>query len=122
MFAAVFAFGLFTLIFSLSTTLWISVGMLACMGAADMVSVNIRGTLIHIWTPDELRGRVNAVNQVFVGASNEVGGFRAGTSAALIGPVAAVAFGAIGTLAIASIWMRKFPELQKIKTLTRVEQ
>jgi MFS family permease len=118
MFAAVIAFGLFTLVFSLSQTLWISVAALVCMGAADMLSVNIRGTLVQIWTPDDLRGRVNAVNQVFIGASNEVGGFRAGTMAALIGPVAAVAVGALGTLAVAGLWMRAFPQLRRIRSLT----
>lgn len=119
MFASVIAFGAFTLVFALSETLWITLVALVCMGAADMVSVNIRGTLIQIWTPDELRGRVNAVNQVFIGASNEVGGFRAGTMAALIGPVAAVSVGALGTLAVAGFWMRSFPELRRIRALSR---
>ncbi len=119
MFAAVAGFGLFTLVFAYSQTVWLSVVMLMCMGGADMVSVNIRGTLIQLWTPDELRGRVNAVNQVFIGASNEVGGFRAGSMAALIGPVAAVAFGAVGTLAVTGIWMRAFPELRRIRSLGR---
>ncbi|POF34527.1 MFS transporter [Roseibium marinum] len=119
MFAAVFAFGLFTLVFAVSETLWISVFALALMGGADMVSVYIRGTLIQLWTPDELRGRVNAVNQVFIGASNELGGFRAGTTTALIGPVAAVLAGGIGTLAVAGLWMRGFPQLRHVKHLTR---
>ena len=92
-------------------------GML--MGAADMISINIRSTLIQLWTPDELRGRVNAVNQVFIGASNEVGGFRAGSMAALIGPVAAVAAGAVGTLAVVGIWARVFPELRRVRSLAR---
>ena len=82
-----------------------------------MVSVFVRSTLIQLWTPDELRGRVNAVNQVFVGASNEVGGFRAGATAALIGPVAAVLIGGVGTLAVAGYWTRKFPELVQIRKL-----
>lgn len=117
MFAAVAVFGLAAVVFAFSTTLWLSVLMLAVMGAADMVSVNIRATLIQLWTPDDLRGRVNAVNQVFIGASNEVGGFRAGTTAALMGPVAAVAVGGVGTLAVVALWMRWFPDLRKIREL-----
>ncbi len=119
MFAAVFAFGAFTLVFALSEIVWLSALALMLMGAADMVSVNIRGTLIQLWTPDELRGRVNAVNQVFIGASNEIGGFRAGTMAAFMGPVAAVALGAGGTLAVAGLWMRAFPGLVRVRDLTR---
>ncbi len=119
MFGAVCAFGVFTLVFALSTTVWISVVALMLMGCADMVSVYVRGMLVQLWTPDELRGRVNAVNGVFVGASNELGGFRAGTMAALIGPVAAVAVGAAGTLAVTGLWMRGFPELRRIGRLTR---
>ena len=119
MFAAVFAFGVFTLVFALSTTVWISVVALTLMGACDMVSVYVRGMLVQLWTPDEVRGRVNAVNGVFVGASNEVGGFRAGTMAALIGPVAAVAVGAVGTLAVTGLWMWAFPALRRINHLTR---
>jgi sugar phosphate permease len=110
-------FGLAALVFAFSTVVWLSALMLAVMGAADMISVNIRSTLIQLWTPDELRGRVNAVNQVFIGASNEVGGFRAGASAALIGPVAAVAVGGAGTLAVVALWMRWFPDLRRIRHL-----
>lgn len=117
MFAAVAAFGAFTMVFALSETVWISVLALVLIGGADMVSVFVRSTLIQLWTPDELRGRVNAVNQVFVGASNEVGGFRAGATAALIGPVAAVLIGGVGTLAVAGYWTRKFPELVQIRKL-----
>lgn len=117
MFLAVAAFGAFTCVFALSETLWLSVLCLCAIGAADMVSVVIRGTLIQLWTPDELRGRVNAVNQVFIGASNEVGAFRAGSMAAVTGPVAAVALGGIGTLAVAALWFRKFPELATIRKL-----
>lgn len=119
MFATVFAFGVFTLVFALSETVWISALALICMGGADMISVNIRTSLIQLWTPDDLRGRVNAVNQVFIGASNELGGFRAGTMAALTGPVAAVALGAVGTLAVAGGWMALFPDLRRIRSLAR---
>ncbi len=117
MFAAVAAFGVFTVVFALSETVWISVAALILIGGTDMISVFVRGTLIQLWTPDELRGRVNAVNQLFIGASNEVGGFRAGASAAVIGPVAAVLVGGAGTLAIAGLWYRWFPGLAHIRRL-----
>lgn len=117
MFLAVAAFGAFTAVFALSEIVWISIIALACIGAADMVSVYVRSTLIQLWTPDDLRGRVNAVNQVFVGASNEVGAFRAGTMAALIGPVAAVFIGGAGALVVAGLWRRLFPELAVIQRL-----
>ena len=81
--------------------------------------MNVRATLIQLWTPDELRGRVNAVNQVFIGASNELGAFRAGASAALIGPVGAALVGGVGTLAVAAIWWRSFRELALIRGLGR---
>ena len=89
------------------------------IGASDMISVYVRATLIQLWTPDELRGRVNAVNMVFVGASNELGGFRAGTMAAVTGPVAAVALGGLGAMAVAGIWWRAFPGLTRISTLDK---
>ncbi|MEJ6710394.1 MAG: MFS transporter [Amylibacter sp.] len=119
MFIAVAVFGTFTTVFAVSETVWISVIALTILGGADMVSVFVRSTLIQLWTPDELRGRVNAVNQVFIGASNEVGAFRAGTMATFLGPVGAVLIGGIGTLAVAGIWFRKFPELAKVRSLDR---
>jgi MFS family permease len=117
MFTAVAIFGTFTTVFALSETVWLSIAALVVLGGADMVSVLVRSTLIQIWTPDELRGRVNAVNQVFIGASNEVGAFRAGSFAAVMGPVTAVLIGGIGTLAVAGIWARRFPELARIRRL-----
>jgi len=117
MFIAVAIFGTFTTVFALSETVWLSIAALVVLGGADMVSVLVRSTLIQIWTPDELRGRVNAVNQVFVGASNEVGAFRAGSFAAVMGPVTAALIGGIGTLAVAGIWARRFPELARIRRL-----
>ncbi len=117
MFAAVAAFGAFTVVFALSETLWLSVAALALAGGADMVSVYVRASLIQLWTPDELRGRVNAVNQVFIGASNEVGAFRAGMSAALIGPVVAGVVGGLGAVAVAGIWYRAFPRLALIRRM-----
>ncbi len=117
MFVAVVLWGAMTTVFGASTIVWLSIAMLALMGAADMVSVYVRETLIQLWTPDELRGRVNAVNQVFVGASNEVGEFRAGMMAAGIGTVPAVVFGGIGAVAIAGLWAWLFPELRKVRHL-----
>ena len=111
------AFGAFTALFGVSTITWLSIVALALLGATDMVSVYIRETLIQLWTPDEVRGRVNAVNQVFVGASNEVGEFRAGTMAALIGTVPAVVIGGIGAVAVAGIWAAIFPDLRKVRRL-----
>jgi MFS family permease len=115
MFLSVAAFGLSTLVFALSTTLWLSVLALLLAGAFDMVSVNLRSVLVQLWTPDDLRGRVNSVNQVFIGASNELGAFRAGTMATLIGPVAAVAIGGATTIAVAGLWARWFPDLRRVQ-------
>lgn len=117
MFAGVALFGLFTVTFGLSVAPWLSILALAGLGAADMVSVYIRETLIQLWTPDRLRGRVNAVNMVFIGASNELGEFRAGTMAALIGAVPAVVFGGVGAVAVAGIWAWLFPALRKARHL-----
>ncbi|MCO5064526.1 MAG: MFS transporter [Rhizobiaceae bacterium] len=112
-------FGAFTVLFGLSTVTWLSIFALAMLGATDMVSVYVRETLIQLWTPDEVRGRVNAVNMVFVGASNELGEFRAGTMAALIGPVAAVVAGGVGAVGVAAIWFALFPSLAKVRHLDR---
>ena len=112
-------FGAFTVLFGLSTTIWVSVVALALVGASDMVSVTIRETIMQLWTPEEVRGRVNAVNSVFIGASNELGEFRAGTVAHFIGPVPAVVIGGIGSVAIAVIWSQIFPGLRDQRTLNR---
>ncbi|TAX74009.1 MFS transporter [Rhizobium leguminosarum] len=117
MFIGVALFGVGTIIFGISTNTEVSIAALALMGAADMVSVYVRESLIALWTPDQLRGRVNAVNMVFVGASNELGEFRAGTMAALFGAVPAVVIGGIGTLVVAAIWASSFPKLRGIDTL-----
>ena len=121
MFAAVAGFGVFTLVFALSKLVWLSILALVLIGGLDMVSVIIRNTLVQVHTPDDLRGRVNAVNQVFIGASNEVGGFRAGSTAALVGPVPAVAGGAIVALGICGLWYRLFPELRNASRLDGVD-
>jgi hypothetical protein len=110
-------FGGFTIVFGVSTMPWLSIFALAMVGATDMVSVYVRETLIQLWTPDEVRGRVNAVNMVFVGASNELGEFRAGTMASAIGTVPAVVFGGVGAIAVAGIWAVLFPKLRNIRHL-----
>lgn len=117
MFVGVAAFGLGTMVFGLSQTPWLSILALAVMGAGDMISVYVRETLMALWTPDEVRGRVNAVNSVFIGASNELGEFRAGLMAHFIGAVPAVVIGGIGTLAVSVLWAWAFPQLRRIDTL-----
>lgn len=117
MFFGVALFGAATVVFGVSQTPLVSIIALAVMGAADMISVYVRETLIALWTPDEVRGRVNAVNTVFVGASNELGEFRAGTMAAVFGAVPAVIIGGIGTLAVSVIWAMTFPKLRRIDSL-----
>jgi MFS family permease len=117
LFGFVTMFGLTTIVFGLSTLVWVSVIALVLMGASDMISVYIRETLIQLWTPDAVRGRVNAVNMVFVGASNELGEFRAGMSAAVFGAVTAVVIGGAGTVAIAALWARFFPDLRRARHL-----
>ncbi|MFP1630706.1 MFS transporter [Zhengella sp. ZM62] len=117
MLAAVALFGLFTALFGISTMPWLSIAALALMGAADMISVYIRETLIQLWTPDRLRGRVSAVNMVFVGASNELGEFRAGTMAAGFGAVPAVVIGGAGAIGVAALWGFLFPAMRRARHL-----
>lgn len=117
MFAGVAIFGIATVAFGLSENPALSIAALVLMGGADMISVYVRETLIALWTPDEVRGRVNAVNMVFVGASNELGEFRAGTMASVIGAVPAVVVGGLGTILVAGIWAKSFPRLRKIDSL-----
>jgi predicted MFS family arabinose efflux permease len=111
MFAATFVFGAATLAFGLSQSLWLSVGVLAVAGGADIISVFIRQTLIQMATPDAMRGRVGAVSMLCISASNELGDFEAGVVARLIGPVAAVVFGAGAAIAASATWWRIFPSL-----------
>ena len=117
MFVGVAIFGLATVVFGLSQSAWLSILALAVMGAGDMISVYVRETLIALWTPDEVRGRVNAVNSVFIGASNELGETRAGFMAWAFGAVPAVVIGGIGTLIVSLAWAMWFPSLRKIDTL-----
>jgi len=114
MFATVALFGLATIVFGLSSYFYLSLAALAATGAADMVSVFVRSSLIQLSTPDAMRGRVSAVNMLFIGASNELGEFESGISAALLGTVPAVVLGGIGTLAVVAGWMRLFPPLRKV--------
>jgi MFS family permease len=105
-------FGLMTIVFGLSRTFSLSLVALALLGAADMVSVVVRQTLVQINTPDEKRGRVSAVNSLFIGASNQLGEFESGVTAAWLGVVPAVVLGGVGTLAIVVLWIWLFPSLR----------
>ncbi|PWV62464.1 MFS transporter [Plasticicumulans acidivorans] len=111
LFGSVAAFGLATVVFALSTQFLLSLLALFALGAADMVSVVVRGTLVQLETPDAMRGRVSAVNSVFIGASNQLGEFESGVTAALLGVVPAVLLGGLGTLLVVVLWIRWFPEL-----------
>jgi MFS family permease len=114
MFGGVIVFGLATLVFGYSTSFWISLAALTLLGAGDMVSVFIRHLLVQLETPDAIRGRVSAVNSVFIGASNELGEFESGVAAAWLGAVPAVVIGGGATLLVALLWTRLFPELWRM--------
>ena len=114
---SVAAFGAATTVFGLSKTAWISIAALALVGAFDMISVYIREVLLQLWTPDRMRGRVNAVNAIFLGASNELGEFRAGTMAAIYGAVFTVAVGGAAAIGVAGAWRFLFPEMSKTRKL-----
>jgi len=116
-FAALVAFGLSIVVVSVSTIFWVTILALAIYGGSDMISVFIRHTLVQLGTPDPLRGRVSAVNAVSINASNQIGDFRAGVMAAVVGVPAAIAIGGVATLAIAVAWARIFPELPKMARL-----
>jgi predicted MFS family arabinose efflux permease len=117
MFASVAVFGGATLVFGLSHSLPLSLVALAVAGGADMVSVVVRSTLEMVATPDDMRGRVGAVNMMCVGASNELGEFRAGAFAEHVGAVTAVVSGAVGTLVVVALWAWGFPELRRVDHL-----
>jgi MFS family permease len=114
---AVAIFGVATVVFAFSTDSVLSLAMLLTLGAADTVSVVVRSSLVQLLTPDHMRGRVNAVNSLFIGTSNQLGEFESGIVAGLIGPVAAVAVGGIGTIAVVLLWAGLFPSLRKVDTL-----
>ncbi len=120
MFVCVFIFGACTTVFGLSTWFALSLAAMAVLGAADSISVFIRQTLIQVATPDEMRGRVSAVNSVFISTSNEIGDMRAGFVAAWIGAVPAVVVGGIGSILIAGLCWRLFPDLVKVQRVDRV--
>ena len=117
MFQAVIIFGLATIVFAVSRSIWLSILALAIMGAADTVSVVIRIALVQLSTPDAMRGRVGAVNYLFVNASNQLGEFESGVTAALFGAMPAVVLGGVGTVAIALLWMKLFPTLRDVERL-----
>ena len=110
---AVALFGLATLVFGLSTNFVLSMGALVVTGGADMVSVVIRQTLVQLETPDAMRGRVSAVNSLFIGGSNQLGEFESGVTAAWLGPVGSVVLGGVGVLLVAALWPRLFPALSR---------
>src|SRR5207244_2913101 len=117
MFQAVIIFGAATVLFAVSHWMWLSVASLAALGAADTVSVVIRFSLVQLATPDKMRGRVGAVNFLFINASNQLGQFESGATAALFGTVPAAVLGGVGTVAIALLWMKLFPSLRKVERL-----
>ena len=118
LFSCVAVFGVTTIVFGVSHWFWLSMVALFINGAVDMVSVVVRQTLVQLDTPDEMRGRVSAVNSIFIGASNQLGEFESGATAALLGPVGAVVLGGAGTLVVVGLWMRWFPELLRRRSLT----
>ncbi|MGD0153473.1 MAG: MFS transporter [Thermacetogeniaceae bacterium] len=119
MFLAVFIFGIATFVFGISTSFVLSITALIILGAADVFSVVIRAALVQLKTPDEMRGRVSAVNSMFIGTSNQLGEFESGLTASWFGLVPAVLIGGIGTIIVAVIWMRIFPELADVDKLER---
>ncbi|MDM0046248.1 MFS transporter [Variovorax dokdonensis] len=110
---AIGVFGLCMIVFGLSRSFWLSLTVLAISGAADMVNVVIRQTLVQLETPDEMRGRVSSVNSIFIGASNQLGEFESGATAAWLGPVGSVVLGGVGTVLVALSWVWLFPTLAR---------
>ena len=120
MFGAVAVFGIATIVFGVSTNFYLSLAALGVLGGSDMISVFIRHALVQYATPDAMRGRVSAVNMLFIGASNELGEFESGVTAALFGTVPAVIIGGIGTLVVVGVWMALFPPLRTVDRLADV--
>ena len=119
MLCSVAAFGAATVVFGISRNLYLSMFALLVVGAADMVSVIVRSTVVQLATPDEMRGRVSAVNMLFIGASNEFGQFESGITAQWLGAVPAVVAGGIGTIVVVGLWSWLFPALRKVDRLTQ---
>jgi MFS family permease len=117
MLGGVATFGVATLVFAASRAMWLSVGALAILGGADMLSVFVRQSLVQLMTPDAMRGRVSAVSSVFVGASNELGEFESGVVARFLGPIGAAVFGGVGSLLVTGVWAGLFPALRKADRL-----
>ncbi|WP_249860019.1 MFS transporter [Paenibacillus konkukensis] len=118
LFGALAVFGAATILFALSTSLILSLTALFLLGASDVISVVIRSTLVQLHTPDEMRGRVNAVNSLFVGTSNQLGEFESGMMAGFFGAVPATFIGGVGTIAVAALWMYLFPALRRLRTFS----
>lgn len=117
MFQAVIVFGVATVVFALSQWMWLSVVALAILGAADTVSVVIRFSLVQLSTPNQMRGRVGAVNFLFINASNQLGQFESGVTAALFGAMPAAVLGGVATVVTALLWMKLFPTLRDVERL-----
>jgi hypothetical protein len=120
MFGCVVGFGIATIVFGLSHNFILSLAALVFLGAFDMVSVYVRLSLVQLATPDAMRGRVSAVNYLFIGASNELGEFESGVTAAWFGTVPSVVIGGLGTLAVVLLWMLMFPDLRQVNRLSDV--
>ena len=117
MFGGVAVFGVATIVFGLSRSFALSLAALVVLGTADMVSVVVRQSLVQLRTPDAMRGRVSAVNSMFIGASNQLGEFESGVTAAWFGTVPSVVIGGIGTLLVVALWMRMFRELVHVDAI-----
>jgi MFS family permease len=122
MFGCVAIFGVATIVFGLSSDFSASLVTLAVLGAVDMVSVYVRSSLVQLGTPDEMRGRVSAVNSLFIGASNQLGGFESGVTADWFGTVPSVVIGGVGTLVVVALWMTCFPGLRQLDRLSDLSQ
>jgi putative Mn2+ efflux pump MntP len=117
MFAAVIVFGVATIAFALSRNIWLSMAILSILGAADVTSVVVRSSLVQLETPDQMRGRVSAVNSLFIGTSNQLGEFESGVTASWFGIIPATIFGGVGSVVIALIWMGLFSGLRNLQSL-----
>ena len=117
MFAAVIVFGVATIAFALSRNIWLSMAILSILGAADVTSVVVRSSLVQLETLDQMRGRVSAVNPLFIGTSNQLGEFESGVTASWFGIIPATIFGGVGSVVIALIWMGLFPGLRNLQSL-----
>lgn len=121
MFVSVMIFGIATIVFGFSRSIPVSIAALAVLGGADVISVMVRSALVQLGTPDEMRGRVSAVNMLFIGSSNQLGEFESGMLASAIGAVPAVVVGGIGTLVITALWMALFPGLRNLDRLDDIK-